>query len=115
MNSPIRLQGKLTTFMVALKSIFGDDAITPKFHCMLHLPRMLQTHGILIPCFVHERKHRVVKRFASDIRNTSRDYERSLLAQITNLCKCACEDGTGSGARLLDPHTKPAQRTIEQI
>ena len=41
-------------------------------------------HGILIACFVHERKHRMLKRYARAIRNTSRDWEQSMLAEVTD-------------------------------
>ena len=41
-------------------------------------------HGILIACFVHERKHKMLKRYARAIRNTSRDWEQSMLAEVTD-------------------------------
>ena len=54
----------------------------PKFHWLVHLPRHLARWGQLPTCWVHERKHRVVKRYASDICNT-RAFERSILGEIT--------------------------------
>ena len=53
----------------------------PKFHWMVHLPRHLERFGCLPSCWVHERKHRITKRFASDIRKTT-IFERSILVQV---------------------------------
>ena len=36
----------------------------PKHHFMLHIPRLLATFNFLIACFVHERMHKIVKRWA---------------------------------------------------
>ncbi len=53
----------------------------PKFHWLVHLPRHLQHFKCLPTCWVHERKHRMVKRYATDIYNT-RTFEGSVLAQV---------------------------------
>jgi len=55
----------------------------PKFHWLVHLPRHLEQFGCLPTCWVHERKHRMVKRYASDICNTT-VYEKSILGQVTS-------------------------------
>lgn len=53
----------------------------PKFHWLVHLPHHLDRFGFLPTCFVHERKHKLVKRYSNDIKNTSQ-FEKSVVTQI---------------------------------
>ena len=56
----------------------------PKHHFMLHLPRQLKRFAFLIACFVHERKHKIAKRWAVPLCLAKRcDYNRSLLEECT--------------------------------
>ena len=43
---------------------YGYTLFKPKHHFMLHIPEQLQHFKFLISCFVHERKHKIVKRWA---------------------------------------------------
>ena len=61
---------------------YGADAIKPKHHYALHLPRMLATHGVLVGTFTHERKHRVVKRNTRDRMNLTK-WDLGSLEEIT--------------------------------
>jgi len=54
----------------------------PKHHMALHLPMMLARFGYLVSCFVHERKHRLIKRYLRDRLNTT-SYELGALQDIT--------------------------------
>ena len=42
----------------------------PKHHCAWHLPDMLRRFAVLIACFTHERKHRTIRRYAFNRKNT---------------------------------------------
>jgi hypothetical protein len=53
----------------------------PKFHWLVHLPRHLEKFGCLLSCFVHERKHKLVKRYSNDICNTT-SFEKSVLGEV---------------------------------
>ena len=46
---------------------YGANAVLPKGHFALHLPDSLRRHGLLLSCFVHERRHKEVKRFANQL------------------------------------------------
>ena len=81
--SPEHLAKVIFDFFNAFFTVFGADAWTPKFHYIVHLPRMLKEHGLLVNCFVHGRKHRHSKRFASDMTNTKVDFEMSVLSELT--------------------------------
>ena len=56
--------------------------MTPKFHWLIHLPRYLARWGMLLSCFVHERKHRMVKRYCNDVQNLKTS-EWSVLSEVT--------------------------------
>ena len=84
------LRGKVTpkilltrthAFLEAFGAAFGLELMTPKFHWLLHFPMYLRRFGTLVSCFVHERKHRMVKRYCNDMRNTS-TFEWSVLAEV---------------------------------
>lgn len=40
---------------------YGKEALKPKHHCVRHLPKQIQTHGLYADCFAMEAKHRVFK------------------------------------------------------
>jgi hypothetical protein len=79
--TPDYLSEVIEAFMAACERADWAKYMHPKFHWLVHFPMHLANHGFLIACFVHERLHRVSKRYANDIRNTS-DYEASLLRQV---------------------------------
>lgn len=51
------------------KAYGGEEHVRPKHHMAQHLGSMLRSHGNLYSCFVHERKHKEIKRIADDIQN----------------------------------------------
>ena len=60
---------------------YGTDEFQPKVHYALHLPEFL-TRGRLLQCWVHERKHKDLKKWATDLANASlatTAFERSIL------------------------------------
>ena len=84
-----------------------------KFYYILHLPRQFKQSGILFPCFVHERKHRELKRFAGEIRNTGCNFESSLLEEITCKHIAHLQDTTFSlGPRLVNPVARPSPNIV---
>ena len=62
---------------------YGEGAVVPKFHYAVHLPEFLRRFGMLPSCLLHERKHRVAKRYLADRRNTSADIGSGALRDIT--------------------------------
>jgi len=86
---PQQLQDAVELFLDAYSIAFGDDHMTPKFHWLLHFPKSLRDVGTLVACFVHERKHRMLKRYCNDIRNTT-VFEHSVLAEEPPHCCFIC-------------------------
>jgi hypothetical protein len=66
----------------ACQLAYGTAVWKPKHHMATHLPRQLQCHGTLLSCFVHERRHKLVKRFISD-RRTLQSFERGVMEEMT--------------------------------
>lgn len=63
--------------------LYGADAVTFKFHQAMHLPEMLDQYGVLVTCWVHERKHRNPKRWVNVSHNTSVDFDRFAFRDVT--------------------------------
>lgn len=49
-------------YVPALQACHGDQHVLPKHHLAMHLAMQLQRHGALWTCFVHERRHKILKR-----------------------------------------------------
>lgn len=78
------LLGAVEDFLKVFRDVYGTQWMHNKFHSLLHLPEELFRCGVLLTCWVHERKHKVVKEFAEFIRNT-RAYERGVVSEA--VCK----------------------------
>jgi hypothetical protein len=61
---------------------YGDTAVRPKHHFALHLGPQLRRFGFLLSTFVHERKHRVVKKYTRDRRNLQ-SWDLGAIEEIT--------------------------------
>ena len=64
------LRGAIRSFLRKCEAAGWKKQMMPKFHWLVHLPTHLERFSCLPTCWVHERKHRVAKRYASDIKNT---------------------------------------------
>jgi hypothetical protein len=77
-----KLQTKIKEHLDAFKLAYGTESWIPKFHYASHLAIMLWLHCILISCFVHERKHKAVKKIANNIDNTRCAWEKSIMQDV---------------------------------
>ena len=81
---PEQLLARVHQFLQMFVESFGYDNQIPKFHWLLHLPEVLVRLGFLLNCFVLERKHRVAKRYATDLNNISKQPSTSLLGEVVS-------------------------------
>ena len=79
--TPDYLRGCINVFLQAVVAAGWRDVLVPKFYWLVHLPNHLARFGRLPTCFVHERKHKFVKQYAADIKNTMA-YATSVLPEI---------------------------------
>ena len=114
--TPDYLMCVISRFLEAFKAVFGPAHMTSKFHWILHLPWQLLKHGILVACFVHERKHRLLKRYAADKRNTSHDFERGLLAELTDHHLTMLEDSELCfDPKLINAYVRPPKAALATL
>ena len=60
---------------------YGEGAVIPKHHLYKHIPAQIQRDQMLLDTFVHERKHRCIRRVGESI--TTRDaWEASVLSRV---------------------------------
>jgi hypothetical protein len=81
----LHLLTAITSHLKAFKLVHGEDPFVPKFHMAIHLPSMMAHHKLLLSCFVHERKHKELKRYGSDTDNTSSSYEKGILKSVLHV------------------------------
>ena len=82
--TPAMLADAIARHYAAHVVAYGYAIFVPKHHFMLHIPRQLERFKFLVACFVHERKHKIVKRWAVPLcTGNNRNYERSLLEECT--------------------------------
>ena len=60
----VRMRDLISSHAVIFNELY-PDAIKPKYHHLHHVPDHLQRMGVLLMCFVTERKHRTVKSAAT--------------------------------------------------
>ena len=80
--TPVTLQAQIKAHLDATLQVYGSEWWIPKCHMALHLPHHLRAHGMLQSCFVHERKHKIVKNIANQMLDTSKAFEKSILEDI---------------------------------
>ena len=76
------------------------DSIKPKFHHLLHIPDNMRTLGVLLSCFVTERKHRAVKKAACHV---FRHFEHTVLADLINSQVEQFQEGNVERSFLIEP------------
>jgi hypothetical protein len=80
--TPKMLADALAIHYAAHVVAYGYTLFVPKHHFMLHIPAQLRKFKMLILCYVHERKHKIVKRWAVPLCPTKTN-NRSLLEECT--------------------------------
>jgi hypothetical protein len=71
--------GHLAAFCAA----YSKWSCKPKHHLVMHLGSQLRRDGLVLDCFVHERKHAAVKEVLENLDpSAEQDFERSWLARI---------------------------------
>jgi hypothetical protein len=80
--SPDHLRKCIDTFLRLCVNAGWKDKFIPKFHWLVHFPAALARWGVLPTCWVHERKHKLTKRYAQDNSHSGPDYARFVLSEV---------------------------------
>ena len=109
-----QLQTACEAFLTCFAAAFSEEGMTPKFHWLLHFPSRCLLHGLLLACFVHERKHRMLKRCANGVRNTV-IFERTVLDEACchQLYRLDQDSTFNYKLGLLNPHA--ATRNVRRF
>ena len=85
--TPTDLESAIKTHGQLRLQAHGPTRCQPKLHYVRHIPQHLNSHPRLFSCFVHERKHRTLKKFANDSHNHNRTtaFEKGLLQEVVLL------------------------------
>ncbi|CAE8739399.1 unnamed protein product, partial [Polarella glacialis] len=116
--TPVSLHHAVVRHLNAFKAIYGEERMTPKCHYTLHLSDMLRRHGVLVSCWVHERKHKELKRYANHLDNTSQSFETSVLESVLHVQLEALSEPNllpSTSAHLVSPKLATAElsRTVQ--
>ena len=96
-----------------LQDTYGSDIWVPKNHMALHLSEFLRRHGLLMSCFVQERKHKILKRFSNQM-HSSTSFESSLLQDVLAVQLEALDEELPSREpRLL--HKRAASKKLKEL
>ena len=79
---PEEILERAENFLNKFSRAFGVKCMTPKFHWLLHFSDQFHEFKRLVACFVHERKHRMVKRYCDNQLNTI-TFELSILSEVS--------------------------------
>lgn len=77
------LRDAVHKFLSLFVGMWGFEWLTPKFHWLLHYSIVLRKFGMLFNCYVHERFHRVAKRYATDSKNPDKNMA-NILREVTS-------------------------------
>ncbi len=85
--TPAELEFAIKTHCQLRLLAHGPTKYQPKMHYVRHLSQQLASHPRLLSCFVHERKHKSLKKFANDSHNHNRTtaFEKGLLQEVVLL------------------------------
>ena len=85
--TPAELESAIKTHCQLRLLAHGPTKYQPKMHYVRHIPQHMSSHPRLLSCFVHERKHKTLKKFANDSHNHNRTtaFERGLLQEVVLL------------------------------
>ena len=79
-----RLLDAVEEFLQLFADVWGFEWMTPKFHWLLHLADQLRTLKRLLNCICPERKHKVPKRYATELTHMAKKPTAALLMEVTS-------------------------------
>ena len=79
---PNDLRRQIKLHLDTYKAAYPQESFLPKHHLALHLSMQLQRNGCLLSCFVQERRHKELKRYANQQTAAKRGSEQHLLKEV---------------------------------
>eukprot|EP00438_Fugacium_kawagutii_P033010 Skav230193 [mRNA] locus=scaffold1418:149778:150641:- [translate_table: standard] len=79
------LSAGVRAYVTAHQKSYQTEHWVPKFHYLQHIPGMIARQGVIAACFAHERKHRIAKRYAENMRSVGPGFELSVLKDVLHV------------------------------
>jgi hypothetical protein len=73
------LRNQICKHLSMFLAVYTAENWFPKCHYAFHLADHLQSKGMLLSCWTHERKHKQIKKFANELDNTSLNFEQNIM------------------------------------
>lgn len=114
--NPILIKDKVSQMQDLFIECNWQQYMHSKFHWLVHMASHLTRFKLLLSCWVHERKHRIVKRYAQDVQNTV-NYERSILLQVVShdLALLQTNERLFSETAMLQKQCKPSKKVMDFV
>ena len=110
---PAQLAATIGLYLYAFRQLYGDGVMIIKFHYTLHLPMYLQKYGMLPNCFVHERKHKLPKRFANEVKITKWNWDASVMREVTSFRLCHLDGIGAKDVSIMD--ARPCKKRLQAL
>ena len=78
---PAQLLRAIEEFLELFHATFGPRRMVSTFHALLHLADELERFKAMLTCWVHERKHRMVREWCDGMKNTTQ-FERWVMSNV---------------------------------
>ena len=89
--------------------LYGVDGTIPKYHYTMHLPDVMEAHGVNMSSFVVERKHRCAKRIAN---RTFSNFEHTLVHRGMGILAVKHTSSFSEGAAVAHLVKKWSRRAV---
>ena len=108
---PALLRDAVTRHVTSRRAAYGPDidANAMKLHMTQHLAGMLEDVGALYSCWVQERHHRLLTKYAGQRKNTA-SYERGVMHNITVEQCQTLEAASASAPQAVSASSRHARR-----
>ena len=80
LSTPSGMKRIVATLARSIKSAGWESELIPKFHWAVHYPDELERFGVNLTCWVHERKHKLAKRYGQNQTNMTA-YPKAVLTE----------------------------------
>ena len=112
---PKDLQRAVLNHLRRFQACYGTQFWVPKAHLALHLALMLSLFGVLLSCFVHERKHKELKRFGTLSRAVERNpsctnWDKGLLQNVLRVQLQDLHNGALPNVPVFSSKFRPAPK-----
>ena len=107
LRDPAALEGCILQHLELFKETYGASQMPPKAHYAAHLPLHIRHQGLLLSCFVHERRHRLVKRYGDAMCTGVRGVEKSILEETCLTHLQTLEHWKPKTLHLMNPKPAP--------